>query len=177
MNTTSCTNCASPFPFKSASGPYCRVTRNVAWDVLRHPDTLKCSFGEQHSKSWARRIRLIERAGGAAMPHWYRLTAPELLSVFFNLWAMLLGPLYFIWLGLWWRAVAVSVIGLLIPGALLQLLKQLSSQRSWYAQLGLSGTGWMVWLALWLAAAFVWFGLRANLDVYRQCKRTAGWRA
>ena len=79
-------------------------------------------------KTWAYRFHLIDKAGGARLPHWRRLSAIELFVVLFNPRTLLFSPVYFFWWGMWRQGVATALVGMLLPAAVLQLLKDLGPQ-------------------------------------------------
>lgn len=57
------------------------------------------------SETWKRRFRLIERAGGPALPDFRSLPAKERFGLNFNFLAFFFGPIYYLIKGLWRQAV------------------------------------------------------------------------
>lgn len=124
-------------------------------------------FRPRPPKTWAYRFHLIDKAGGARLPHWRRLSASELLVVLFNPRSLFFGPLYFVWLGMWRRGLAIGLLGLVLPAALLQLLKELHPLCAGLELEALLAAGWAWCLLAWVVGALVGAALRVNLDYYR----------
>ena len=61
-------------------------------------------------EKWKRKFTLIEEAGGVNTLNLEALTFGERLSLFWNIWALLFGPLYYVYLGLWKPALSYFAI-------------------------------------------------------------------
>lgn len=101
------------------------------------------------SKSWKRRFRLIDRAGGRSLPHFRYLTFGERIGLNFNAVAFIFGPIYYLIKGLWRQAILYFVCAI----ALVFLLQAIGLGR--FSQ----GIGYG------LGAAYA---LRANVSYYRK---------
>ncbi|WP_394787839.1 DUF2628 domain-containing protein [Rhodoferax sp.] len=53
------------------------------------------------SENWQRRFALLEKAGGPKLPKLGDLPFKERLALIFNIWAFLLGPVYYAAKGMW----------------------------------------------------------------------------
>lgn len=103
------------------------------------------------SAAWKEKFRLIVRAGGTALPRLDTLMLGERMRVVFNLFAFVLGPLYFLAKGLWRQALGLSAVVLIAMTVLGVVLH--------YAGLG-QMAGWIDYGALAV------YGLRANTAYY-----------
>ncbi|RYX89442.1 MAG: hypothetical protein EOO28_33080 [Comamonadaceae bacterium] len=149
--------------------------------AARHPSRLRTipshlrmpALDSRLLPAWAYPFQLIEKAGGADLPRWRRLSWLELVVVFVNPLALVFGPLYLLHLGLWRRAVATTAMWVLMPAVWLLLINhavallgdlptQLSAQ--WLAVRPLAC------FALWLMAALA-FAVRVNRDFCRKLER------
>ena len=113
------------------------------------------------SESWKKRFRLIRRAGGPGMPHAKDLSFGERSRIMFNVLAFLFGPVYYLFKGMWRKALTlfVSVTAVVFVIALI---------------LELNGLGEYSRSLAYGAAAF--FGIRANVDYYKKMVlREDGW--
>ena len=118
-----------------------------------------------HQK-WQRRFAVIEKAGGKRARWWRwpeakRLTAKEKRLITSNLWAFVFGPFYYLYLGMWRKAITLTLPVLVIDGLL-----------------GMAGdaAGVPVGHFLWIVSA-VMFKQCANIDYYRKAvlKRKEWW--
>jgi hypothetical protein len=105
------------------------------------------------SNNWKTRFRLIERAGGAKLPHIKELQFGDRAKVMFNVLAFLFGPLYYVAKGLWRKAITFFVLGVIILAALSIAL----------TTAGLDDMSRALGYGL---AAF--FATRANIDYYKR---------
>jgi len=67
------------------------------------------------SEKWQRRFAVIERAGGERVrwwnwPEWKQLTWKEKRLITSNLWAFMFGPLYYLCLGMWRKAITLMLV-------------------------------------------------------------------
>ena len=131
------------------------------------------SLDSELVERWAFCFQLIQKAGGASLPLWRQLSALEGLVVLFNPFALVLGPVYLVWLGLRRQAVLMSAIWLVLPALCLLLLNEVLALVS--AQHPALWGNWLVvqpfaWGAVWLVAALV-FAARTNLQFYRKLEK------
>ena len=61
------------------------------------------------SESWKRTFRLIDQAGGPALPHFRDLSFGERFGLNFNILAFFFGPFYYLAKGLWRQAVVYFI--------------------------------------------------------------------
>jgi len=66
------------------------------------------------SAHWQEIFCLIDRAGGVNHPRLKELNTGERLKVIFNAPAFCLGPLYFLYHGMWRKAISFSAIAMVI---------------------------------------------------------------
>lgn len=118
------------------------------------------------SEKWRRRFAAIEKAGGERTRWWRwpeakRLTGKEKRLITSNLWAFVFGPFYYLYLGLWRKAITLSLVALMID-----------------VILGMAGDAldFPVDHFLWIVSA-VMFRQCANVDYYRKTvlKRREWW--
>jgi len=128
------------------AAPQSRVS-DVGDDVAVDIDALDVS------PTWKTRFRLIQEAGGPAMPGARSLSFGDRTRVMFNILAFLFGPLYYLAKGLWRKAIVFFVGGVILLTALSLLLEFV----------GLSGAD----RALGTSFA-VLFAIRANIDYYKR---------
>ena len=76
------------------------------------------------SDTWKKRFHLIEKAGGVKLPRFKELSFRERMSVNFNVWAFLFGPIYLLIKGMWKFALAWLGVALLV-GILLGVIESL----------------------------------------------------
>ena len=76
------------------------------------------------SDTWKKRFHLIEKAGGVKLPRFKELSFRERMSVNFNVWAFLFGPIYLLIKGMWKFALAWLGVTLLV-GILLGVIESL----------------------------------------------------
>lgn len=74
------------------------------------------------SDTWKKRFHLIEKAGGVKLPRFKELRFRERLSVNFNVWALLFGPIYLLIKGMW--KLALTWLGIiLLAGVVLAVIE------------------------------------------------------
>lgn len=117
-------------------------------------------------EKWQRRFAAIEKAGGERVRWWRwpegkQLTGKEKRLITSNLWAFVFGPFYYLYLGMWRKAITLSIVALLIDGIL-----------------GMAGDAQNVPVGnfLWIVSAIM-FKQCANVDYYRKMvlKRREWW--
>jgi hypothetical protein len=122
-------------------------------------------FPEMADK-WKRRFAAIGKAGGERTRWWQwpeakQLTGKEKRLITSNLWAFVFGPFYYLYLGLWRKAITLSLVALLIDFIL-----------------GMAGDAldFPVDHFFWIVSA-VMFKQCANVDYYRKVvlKRREWW--
>jgi len=118
------------------------------------------------SEKWQRRFVAIEKAGGEHTRWWRwpeakQLTSKERRLIRSNLWAFVFGPFYYLYLGLWRKAITLTLVALVID-----------------LILGMAGDALNVPVDnfLWIVSA-VMFKQCANVDYYRKIvlKRREWW--
>ena len=62
------------------------------------------------SLAWTRRFALIDQAGGPGLPRISDLTRRQRSQISFNFLAYLLGPIYYVYLGLWRQALTLTAL-------------------------------------------------------------------
>jgi len=102
---------------------------------------------------WRIRFDLIERAGGPALPRKKTLSASERFRTLFNFWALLFAPFYYLFKGMWRKALTYWLPGFL----LLSLLDAVAPDIDWD----------LVKRAVGIGTAIL-FTLRANIDYYKK---------
>ncbi|HEY1288796.1 MAG TPA: DUF2628 domain-containing protein [Burkholderiales bacterium] len=106
------------------------------------------------SDKWKRRFKVMRKAGGPSLPHVKNLTREEQKELSsFNVLAFLLGPLYYLFKGMWRKGLTLfflTLIGLLAVDAVMVMVGLGSFTR-----------------ATSFAAAAV-YGALANGDYYRK---------
>lgn len=173
MHTTFCPHCTRQIHNKARLCLYCLESRQPSRLHIAPPSPRMPGLDSRLVATWAYPFQMIEKAGGADLPRWRLLSVFQLMVIFFNPWALLLGPAYFIHLGLWQRAMAMSVAWLLRPAVCLLLLDQaLALLASPHRDLLLH---WLavrplVWACVWICAALAFSG-RVNRDFYRKLER------
>lgn len=118
------------------------------------------------SEKWTRRFAAIEKAGGERTRWWRwpeakQLTGKEKRLITSNLWAFVFGPFYYLYLGLWRKAITLSFVALLIDFILDMAGDALNVPVDHF---------------LWIVSA-VMFRQCANVDYYRKAvlKRREWW--
>lgn len=108
-------------------------------------------------EKWRQRFAAIEKAGGERARWWRwpevnRLTANEKRLITSNLWSFVFGPFYYLYLGMWRKAITLSLLALVID-----------------VILGVAGDALDVPVDrfLWIVSAII-FRQRANVDYYRK---------
>jgi len=144
-----------------ADAAFCNSCANAAIGSVAPADAL-AGLPEK----WRRRFAAIDKAGGEHT-RWWRwpnakaLTRKEKRLITSNLWAFVLGPFYYLYLGMWRKAITLSLVALAID-----------------AILGAAGDALNIPLDhfLWLVSA-VMFKQCANVDYYRKTvlKRREWW--
>ncbi|MBN3802177.1 DUF2628 domain-containing protein [Paraburkholderia sp. Ac-20336] len=109
------------------------------------------------SDKWLQRFDAIEKAGGERARWWRwpeakQLTGKEKWLITSNLWAFVFGPFYYLYLGMWRKAITLSLLALVID-----------------VILGMAGDSLNVPVDnfLWIVSA-VMFKQCANVDYYRR---------
>lgn len=110
-----------------------------------------------YSEKWRQRFAAIEKAGGERTRWWRwlegkKLTGKERRLITSNLWAFLFGPFYYLYLGMWRKAITLSILALAIDGVLAVAGDALSVPVDRF---------------LWLVSAII-FRQCANVDYYRK---------
>lgn len=111
------------------------------------------------SGAWKNKFRLIQAAGGPKLSKIKELPMSERQTVVFNIWGMLFGPLYYLYLGMWKKAIplfCLTIIGLMV----LEML---------FRKFGIRPT------ALNFVGGML-FAVRVNVDYYKNIVlRDEGW--
>lgn len=109
------------------------------------------------SEKWRRRFAAIEKAGGERTRWWRwpeakQLTGKEKRLITSNLWAFVFAPFYYLYLGMWRKAITLSLVVAVID-----------------VLLGMAGDALNVPVDnfLWIVSA-VMFKQCANVDYYRK---------
>lgn len=109
------------------------------------------------SEKWRRRFAAIQKAGGERTRWWRwpeakQLTGKEKRLITSNLWAFVFGPFYYLYLGMWRKAITLSLIALAID-----------------IILGMAGDALNIPIDnfLWIVSAIM-FKQCANVDYYRK---------
>ncbi|RZL66155.1 MAG: hypothetical protein EOP81_01305 [Variovorax sp.] len=173
MPITLCPHCTNRIYNTAKICLHCLAASDPSRLRIAPPSTRMPALDSRLVGAWAFTFQVIARAGGADLPRLRLLTWAERLVVFFNPWALLLGPLYYLSIGLRTAALAMAAGWLLLPaGALLLLGRALKTfagpQGALYLQ-WLSARP-LAWLAVWLCAALA-FAVRANRDFFRKLER------
>lgn len=113
--------------------------------------------GSGYPEKWRQRFAAIEKAGGERVRWWHwpegkQLTGKEKRLITSNLWAFVFGPFYYLYLGIWRKAITLSLLALVID-AVLSVVGD---------ALGVS-----VDRFLWVVSAII-FRQCANVDYYRK---------
>lgn len=118
------------------------------------------------SEKWRRRFAAIEKAGGERV-RWWRWPEGKQLSwkekrlITSNLWAFLFAPFYYLYLGMWRKAITLSLVAVVID-----------------VILGMAGDALNIPVDnfLWIVSAIM-FKQCANIDYYRKValKRREWW--
>jgi hypothetical protein len=71
------------------------------------------------SEIWRRRFAAIEKAGGEEvrwwrLPHARQLTGEDRRLILLNVWGFVFGPFYYLFLGMWRRAITLTLVVLVI---------------------------------------------------------------
>jgi hypothetical protein len=61
------------------------------------------------SNKWKARFTLIEKAGGVKLTKLNQLSFSEKFTIIFNIWGLLFGPIYYLYLGLWRKAISYTL--------------------------------------------------------------------
>jgi hypothetical protein len=108
-------------------------------------------------EKWQQRFAAIEKAGGERARWWRwpeakQLTGKEKRLITSNLWAFVFGPFYYLYLGMWRKAITLSLVALVID-----------------LILGMAGDALNVPVDnfLWIVSAIM-FKQCANVDYYRK---------
>jgi hypothetical protein len=80
----------------------------------------------QIPEKWKKKFLIIEEAGGVNTLDVGELTFGKRFSLFWNIWALLFGPFYYLFLGLWRQALSYFsatfiAIVLLVAGGLIEI--------------------------------------------------------
>ncbi|MCX7514414.1 DUF2628 domain-containing protein [Frateuria sp. STR12] len=126
--------------FPPLSQPSSPTPPRVETDPVSHLDV---------SAAWKRRFRLIERAGGPALPRFRELPYGDRIGLNFNMLAFFFGPFYYLAKGLWRQAILYFILAV----ALVMLLE-------------VTGLG-KISRAVGYGFAAV-YGIRANVSYYKK---------
>jgi hypothetical protein len=117
----------------------------------------------QLSASWQRRFSLIKQAGGPELSSIQTLSAGQTFRLWFNFLALLFGPLYYICMGMWRKALALTALIVLATIALAFIALLLGVDEKALSRMG-------------AYCGPVIFCLRANIDYYkRMVLQENGW--
>jgi len=109
--------------------------------------------GTQQAQSWPPQwsavFSLIERAGGPSLPSANNLSHYERITINFNIWAFVFGPLYYLVKGMYRKAIFGLMCGFLIIFGLIEVIGQ-----------DMVFTNYVIPII---------FGTRANIDYYKKC--------
>lgn len=112
----------------------------------------------QIPEKWKRKFILIEEAGGVNTLDLGALTFGERFTLFWNIWALLFGPFYYTYIGLWRQAVSyfsAAFIGILLlvtlgypeiadaAGSGLAIAYMMRANTLYYRRVVLGQTGWL----------------------------------
>ncbi|MRV73045.1 DUF2628 domain-containing protein [Duganella sp. FT92W] len=115
------------------------------------------------SDAWRTRFALLHKAGGAAMPQSIALTLSERAVVRFNLPAFVLGPVYYIAMGMWKKGVTLALLSWVLV-----LLARLLLDALGLAHGGLAAMAFLIPPLL--------YATRANIDYFtRVVLHDDGW--
>lgn len=117
------------------------------------------SSGAAISKSWQRKFALIEKAGGPDTPLSKQLDLFDRMRVNFNVWALLLGPIYYVAKGMWRRAITLLIVCVVIGVIAVIILEALHKNTN----------------VVDILAPII-FAVRANTDYYKKIVlKNNGW--
>lgn len=110
-----------------------------------------------YPEKWRQRFAVIEKAGGEHVRWWRwpegkQLTGREKRLITSNLWAFVFGPFYYLYLGMWRKAITLSLLALAIDAIL---------------SVAGDALGVPVDRFLWVVSAII-FRQCANVDYYRK---------
>jgi hypothetical protein len=118
------------------------------------------------SEKWRRRFAAIEKGGGEGVRWWRlpnagQLTGEDRRLIFLNIWGFFFGPLYYLFLGMWRRAITLTLVVLVIDLILVMAGYALNFPIDDY---------------IWVVGS-VFFSQSANRDYYRKTvlKRREWW--
>jgi hypothetical protein len=150
-----CSGCGKPVAV-AASTPTVTSASPLAQSEFAAPAPANDNLAGLSDK-WRRRFAAIEKAGGERTRWWRwpeakQLTRKEKRLITSNLWAFVFGPFYYLYLGMWRKAITLSFLALVID-----------------VILGMAGDALNVPVDnfLWIVSA-VMFKQCANVDYYRK---------
>ncbi|MGF6611857.1 hypothetical protein OKW45_006779 [Paraburkholderia sp. WSM4175] len=150
-----CSNCGKSVAILTSTPPVSSLGQPVQ-QARTAPAQATDNLAEPSDK-WRRRFAAIEKAGGERVRWWRwpeakQLTGKERRLITANLWAFVFGPFYYLYLGMWRKAITLSLAALVI-GVIL----------------GMGGDALNVPIDnfLWIVSA-VMFKQCANVDYYRK---------
>ncbi|QBQ96919.1 DUF2628 domain-containing protein [Paraburkholderia pallida] len=158
-----CAGCGKEIASSAAS-------RAMALDAARStPGSSRASTADDFAElpeKWRQRFATIEKAGGERV-RWWRWPAAKQLStkekrlITSNLWAFVFGPFYYLYLGLWRKAITLSLVALVLDVILSMAGDALNIPIDNF---------------LWIVSAIM-FKQCANVDYYRKTvlKRREWW--
>jgi hypothetical protein len=151
---------------KEASTGALRGMRESAEGPTIDVSTAPAADSGGFSEKWRQRFAAIEKAGGERTRWWRwpeakQLTGKEKRLITSNLWAFVFGPFYYLYLGLWRKAITLLVVVLVID-FILEIVG--------------NAVGFPIDRFLWLVSAIM-FKQCANIDYYRKTvlKRREWW--
>lgn len=105
------------------------------------------------AESWKTKFRLMQRAGGPALPKMTELSFSERSKIGFNVLAFLFGPIYYAIKGMWRKAITLFALGAIVI-TLLAIVLDLMELARFSRSLGFG------WAAIYAA--------RADADYYKK---------
>ncbi|KGX07415.1 zinc-ribbon domain protein [Burkholderia pseudomallei] len=149
-----CAGCGKAIASSTASQA---TAPDVAWSTLGSLRGATVDDVAELPEKWRQRVAVIEKAGGDRVRWWRwpevkRLTGKEKRLITSNVWAFVFGPFYYLYLGMWRKAITLSLLALVVV-----------------VILGMAGDALNVPVDsfLWIVPA-VMFKQCANVDYYRR---------
>lgn len=149
-----CAGCGKAIASSAASRA---IALDAARSMLGSPRAATVDDFAELPEKWRQRFAAIEKAGGERARWWRwpeakQLTGKEKRLITSNLWAFVFGPFYYLYLGLWRKAITLSLVVLVLD-----------------VILGMVGDALNIPIDnfLWIVSA-VMFKQCANVDYYRK---------